>query len=167
MNYFFNDIYKSNLFSIFYFHINESYLDSGVKLSPAITFMVPYIKFVNYPQEYNWLKDWIRPKSSPFIQTMHNVEIYKTWNGEALINFKWNTYGKYYYYGIWIIFLALLGCFTIAATVPAEYIDVDTRRGLLIASVILGIIHLSFEVRQFIYAPITWIKDSWNYIGMY
>ncbi len=37
--------------------------------------------------------------------------VYKTWNGEVLINFKWNSYGKYYYIAIWIEFFALLGCF--------------------------------------------------------
>ncbi len=91
-------------------------------------------------------------------------EIYKTWNGEALINFKWNSYGKYYYAMIWIKFIALLGCFTVAATLPG--ISKDIRNQLLIASMILGFIHLSFEIRQFIYEPIEWIGDFRNILGM-
>ncbi|GET04866.1 hypothetical protein GLOIN_2v1874127 [Rhizophagus clarus] len=129
--------------------------------TPTITFMVPYIKFVNYPRDYNWFLELIKPKSSPFIETI-SADIYNTWEGEALINFKWNTYGKYYYTMIWIGFIALLGCFTTAATIPQQYINDDIQKQLLIASIILGFIHLSFEVRQMIYNFKKWIKDFWN-----
>ncbi|GBB85847.1 hypothetical protein RclHR1_01230010 [Rhizophagus clarus] len=64
---------------------------------------------------------------------------------------------------IWIGFMALLGYFTAAATIPQQYIDNDVQQQqLLIASNILGFIHLSFEVSQFIYDPIKWIFDFWN-----
>ncbi|RIA87805.1 hypothetical protein C1645_827225 [Glomus cerebriforme] len=129
--------------------------------TPTITFMSPYVKYVNYPKNYSWISELVRPQSSPFVKSI-NGDIYKTWNGEALINFKWNTYGKYYYTIIWISFMALLGCFTFAATIPQKYIEEDTRKQLFIASIILGSIHLSFEIRQFIYGPINWIKDYWN-----
>ncbi|PKC73251.1 hypothetical protein RhiirA1_389068 [Rhizophagus irregularis] len=129
--------------------------------TPTIIFMNPYIKFVNYPQEYNWFWELIKPKSSPFVETI-SKDIYKTWNGEALINFKWNNYGKYYYTLIWIGYMAFLGCFTIAATISQQYISDDTQNRLLIASIILGFIHLSFEIRQFIYDPIKWIHNFWN-----
>ena len=131
------------------------------KPTPKITFMVPYIKFVNYPQDYNWFMEFIRPKSSPFVKTICR-EIYGTWNGEALINFKWNTYGKYYYAIILTLFVSLFGCFTVAA-IPQQYFDYDdVRRQLLIASIILGSIHLSFEIRQIIHNPKRWLQ----YFGM-
>ncbi len=134
---------------------------------PTITFFIPYIKFSSYPKEYSWWKELIKPLPSPFVKTM-NRKIYKTWNGEALINFKWKTYGKYYYAGIWIAFIALLGCFT-AATLYEDYEDLrseNIRNLLLIASIILGFIHLFFfEFRQFVYDPIKWIRDPWNYFG--
>ncbi|GES83530.1 hypothetical protein GLOIN_2v823409 [Rhizophagus clarus] len=69
-----------------------------------------------------------------------NADIYKTWNGEALINFKWNIY----------------------ATIPQEYIDDHTQKQLLIALIILGFIHLSFEVHQMIYDFNKWIHDFWK-----
>src|SRR2546430_14306665 len=118
---FINYIYNEDFISKFYIYLHTynffnniytKYFES--KSMPTITFMVPYIKFVNYPQDYNWFMDWIKPKPSPFIETVHSKEIYSTWNGEALINFKWDTYGKYYYYIMWIMFTALLACFTIA-----------------------------------------------------
>ncbi|EXX68955.1 hypothetical protein RirG_100340 [Rhizophagus irregularis DAOM 197198w] len=126
--------------------------------------MNPYIKFVNYPQKYNWFKELIKPQYSPFVETI-NKDIYKTWNGETLIDFKWNNYGKYYYALIWIVYMAFLGCFTAAATIPQQYIDEDTQNQLLIASIILGFIHLSFEIRQFIYNPIRWFRNFWNIFG--
>ncbi|CAB4419467.1 unnamed protein product [Rhizophagus irregularis] len=129
--------------------------------TPTIIFMNPYIKFVNYPQEYNWFWELIKPKSSPFVEIISN-DIYKTWNGEALIDFKWNNYGKYYYTLIWIGYMTFLGCFTIAATISQQYISDNTQNHLLIASIILGFIHLSFEIRQFIYDPIKWIHNFWN-----
>ncbi len=69
--------------------------------------MIPYINFVNYSKDYNWFLELIRPQPSLFTKAI-NRNIYKTWNGEALINFKWNAYGKYYYAMIWILFMILL-----------------------------------------------------------
>ncbi|PKY38360.1 hypothetical protein RhiirA4_451339 [Rhizophagus irregularis] len=130
-----------------------------------ITFIVPYIKFVNYPRDYNWFFELFKPQSSPFVETISR-DIYNTWNGEAIINFKWETYGRNYYIMIWIGFMALLGCFTAAATIPQQYIDDDIQIKLLIASIILGFIHLSFEVRQLIYNPFNWFQDFWNFFDI-
>ncbi|PKY51141.1 hypothetical protein RhiirA4_496374 [Rhizophagus irregularis] len=135
------------------------------KPKPTITFLVPYIKFVNYPQNYNWLMEFfIRPKPNPFVKTI-NRAIYETWGGEAMINFKWEKYGRYYYAIIWIIFAALLGCFTAATTLSEDYISEKDRKILYISSIFLGIIHLIIELRQFIFDPIAWISDPWNYFG--
>ncbi|GES83324.1 hypothetical protein GLOIN_2v1874127 [Rhizophagus clarus] len=155
-----------DIFTTFYFYIVDKY-DEFISTilptttTPTITFMISYIKFVNYPKEYNWFFELIRPKSSLFVEIISR-DIYKTWNGEALINFKWNTFGKYYYIIIWGSFMALLGCFTAAATIPQQYINENVQEQLLIVSIILGFIHLSFEIRQFIYNPIKWIYDFWN-----
>uniref|UniRef100_U9SXG5 Ion transport domain-containing protein n=1 Tax=Rhizophagus irregularis (strain DAOM 181602 / DAOM 197198 / MUCL 43194) TaxID=747089 RepID=U9SXG5_RHIID len=134
--------------------------------TPTITFMIPYINFVNYSKDYNWFLELIRPQPSPFTKTI-NRNIYKTWNGEALINFKWNAYGKYYYAMIWILFMALLGCFTAAATIPQQYINEEVRQQLFIASIILGFIHLIFEIRQFFYNITKWFYNFWNIFGKY
>ncbi|POG62139.1 hypothetical protein GLOIN_2v1883107 [Rhizophagus irregularis DAOM 181602=DAOM 197198] len=139
-------------------HIFNQYFSKSSKhtLIPMITFMIPYIKFNNYSQNYNWLL-----KSSPFTKTI-SKEIFKTWNGEALINFKWNAYGKYYYYTIWIGFLALFGCF-----IAAIYCNDNIRNPLLIISIILGFFHLFFEILQIIYNPIKWFYDPWNWFDIF
>ncbi|PKY21454.1 hypothetical protein RhiirB3_470328 [Rhizophagus irregularis] len=154
------DWYKKYGFFNLYLSVVKKFLKIiPISTTPTITFMNPYIKFVNYPKDYNWFLELFWPQSSPFVETM-NRDIYKTWNGEVLINFKWDHYGKYYYAIIWIGFIAFLGCFTAAATIT--HINDDIRERLLIVSIILGFIHLSFEVRQIIYNPIKWICDFWN-----
>ncbi|GBC03030.1 hypothetical protein RclHR1_04950002 [Rhizophagus clarus] len=162
-----NDIFGTifneyDIIASFYFYINDKFSKFMSKsTTPTITFMIPYIKFVNYPQEYSWFWELIRPQSSLFVKII-SEDIYKTWDGEVLINFKWNTFGKYYYTMIWISYMALLGCFTVTATIPQQYINKDVQKQLLTTSIILGFIHLSFEIRQIIYNPVKWICDFWN-----
>ncbi|GES84910.1 hypothetical protein GLOIN_2v1841250 [Rhizophagus clarus] len=95
--------------------------------------------------------------SCPFSRTQNN-ELYKTWNGEAIINFKWRLFGRYYYAGIWILFIIYLICFTLASF-PSDIFNKAVRKKLFFFSIVLGSIHLSFEVRQFIWSPIRWIFD--------
>ena len=158
-----------DLFSSIYFYPKlkiVKFFKKYITTTPTITFMIPYINFVNYSKDYNWFIELIRPQPSPFTETI-NSNIYKTWNGEALINFKWNAYGKYYYAMIWILFMTLLGCFTASATIPQKYINEEVRQRLFIVSIILGFIHLIFEIRQFFYNIIKWFYNFWNIFGKY
>ncbi|RGB43425.1 hypothetical protein C1646_749819, partial [Rhizophagus diaphanus] len=165
-----NNIYYTGvLFTHIYFNIEHKIFKifkKYITTTQTITFMIPYINFVNYPKDYNWFLELFRPQPSPFTETI-NRSIYKTWNGEALINFKWNAYGKYYYAMIWILFMALLGCFTTAATIPQQYINEEVRQQLFITSIILGFIHLILEIRQFFYNIIKWFYNFWNIFGKY
>ncbi|PKY47712.1 hypothetical protein RhiirA4_544150, partial [Rhizophagus irregularis] len=161
---FINNIYTTDAFSRVYFHTELKIFKifkKNITTTPTVTFMIPYINFVNYSKDYNWFIELIRPQPSPFTETI-NRNIYKTWNGEALINFKWNAYGKYYYAIIWILFMALLGCFTAAATIPQQYVIEEVRQQLFIASIILGFIHLILEIRQFLYNITKWFYNFWN-----
>jgi hypothetical protein len=134
------------------------------KRTPSFIFMNPYINFVNYPKDYNWFSELIWPQPSPFVETI-NGDIYKTWSGEALLNYKWKTYGKYYHVIIWGGYIVLLVCFNVAARISQqEYVDIQNI--LLITSIILGFIYLSFEVRQLIYDPIKWIRNTGSIYGI-
>jgi hypothetical protein len=166
---FINDIYINDAFSFVYFRAFAYFnkiTTTTITTIPIITFMIPYINFVNYSKDYNWFLELIKPQPSPFTETI-NRNIYKTWNGEALIDYKWNAYGKYYYAMIWILFMTLLGCFTAAATISQQYINEEVRQHLFIASVILGFIHLILEIRQFFYKITNWFKNFWNIFGKY
>ncbi|RGB36456.1 hypothetical protein C1646_758096 [Rhizophagus diaphanus] len=121
----------------------------------------PFPSYVTYPKDYNFLKELlIKPQSSSFSKTQNN-DLYKTWNGEAIINFKWRVFGRYYYAGIWILFIIYLTCFTLAS-IPYDIFNEEDRKKLFLFSIILGFIHLLFEVRQFIWSPFRWISDIWN-----
>ena len=100
LNYFhlINSIYyHGDMFSFFYYCLfyyfsyvildNITSLLFSKKSKPTITFIIPYIKFISYPQDYNWWKELIKPKPSPFVETITN-DIYKTWNGEALLGIR-------------------------------------------------------------------------------
>ncbi|GBB87276.1 hypothetical protein RclHR1_13700007 [Rhizophagus clarus] len=45
--------------------------------SPSITFLIPYIKFVNYPQDYNFWSDFFLPEPSLFVEIV-SKDIYKS-----------------------------------------------------------------------------------------
>ncbi|KAF0501891.1 transient receptor potential cation channel subfamily a member 1-like [Gigaspora margarita] len=55
-------------------------------------------------------------------------------------------------------------CFLIVATIKG--LSNNTQNLLLIATIILGFLHLIFEIRQFIYSPLSWITDVWNYFDI-
>ncbi|CAI2177911.1 2752_t:CDS:2 [Funneliformis geosporum] len=119
---------------------------------PTITFMLPYFKFGSYPEihldsYHSYINEILRPSASPFTKTIIK-EIYETWDGEVLINFKWNLYGKYYYAIIWMVFNSLFGCFTAAAVLSEDYITKFTRDILFKASFILATIHTIMRYRQ-------------------
>jgi hypothetical protein len=160
---FINDSMTKKIYSKnFYFKVTKIFSkNKETKRRPTIIFTNPYIKFVNYPKEYNWFKELIKPQPSSFVKTI-NKDIYKTWNGKALLNFKWKTYGIYYHLLIWIGYITLLACFNAAAIISQQ----DIQKRLLITSIILGSIYLILEVRQFIYDPIGWIYDFLNIIGI-
>ncbi|RIB30287.1 hypothetical protein C2G38_2136427 [Gigaspora rosea] len=133
------------------------------KDSQVIVLIFPLPKFSSYNSTYNPWKELIFPEPSVF--SKHQFpELYKYWQGEALLNFKWNTYGKYYYFVIFIFYFIFMVCFLIVATIKG--LSNYTQNLLLFTTIILGILHLIFEIRQFIYFPLSWISDIWNYFDI-
>ncbi|RIB28364.1 hypothetical protein C2G38_1514038 [Gigaspora rosea] len=90
---------------------------------------------------------------------------YRYLNGEALLKFKWNTYGRKYYFAILAIYTVFLLSFVIAATLYKS-ISQTTLFILLYTTIGLGIWHLFFEYRQFIHAPLTYVYISWNFLDL-
>jgi hypothetical protein len=100
----------SKFFKFFHYlyYLLLSHLPGFNKTTQCITLIVPYIDYSRYPLEYSW---WNYPQSNVFINTCKK-EFYSNWNGEAIINFKWKTFGRAYYFIIWLIFMIFLICFT-------------------------------------------------------
>ncbi|POG65355.1 hypothetical protein GLOIN_2v1483183 [Rhizophagus irregularis DAOM 181602=DAOM 197198] len=88
-------------------------------------------------------------------------EFYSNWNGEAIINFKWKTFGRIYYFIIWLLFMVFLVCFTIASY-PTNSITQEIRIKLYQTTIAFGFYHLLFELRQFIWNPKNYVLSIWN-----
>ena len=126
--------------------------------TPTISLIVPFYKICEYQDKnYNpWNEMLYKPKSVLFYNIDSN-NFYKWWNFAAVIDFKWNTFGKYYYYLIWLFFIIFYSCFSLAI--------VENNNTLLIISIILGFMHLYFEFRQFLWDPLFYFKDLVNIFG--
>ncbi|PKB92034.1 hypothetical protein RhiirA5_446377, partial [Rhizophagus irregularis] len=70
--------------------------------------------YSRYPLEYSFWNELFYPPSSVFTDTCIK-EFYSNWNGEAIIRFKWNKFGRAYYIISWLLFMVFLICFTIAS----------------------------------------------------
>ncbi|CAG8504181.1 14674_t:CDS:2 [Funneliformis caledonium] len=130
---------------------------------PKILFLIPYPYYVSYPPDYNWFIEIFWPQSSPFIKA-NDIELYKTWNGESLVNFKWTVFGRWYYAVIWSIYLIFLNCFVMAT--KSQNLERKIWSSL---SLFLGLFQLLFEIRQFIMGPKKCFQNIWNWfdLGVY
>jgi hypothetical protein len=132
---------------------------------PAITLVVPLPKFASYNTNYNFFEDFIRPESNGFIEQEY-YDLYKCWNGEALLHFKWHTFGKYYYYANWAIFTIFLIIFAIASTLSEDILPENNRKSLFVISILFGSVQLSIEIRRIIWRPGYYFKDLWNLLDL-
>ncbi|RIB19686.1 hypothetical protein C2G38_1247405 [Gigaspora rosea] len=96
---------------------------------------------------------------------MINEEFYRYLNAEALLEFKWNTFGNKYYLTIWAIYTVFLLNFIIAASFYNN-ISQTSLFILLKITICFGIWHLIFELRQFIFEPLNYMSSSWNYLDL-
>ncbi|CAG8519491.1 13358_t:CDS:2 [Racocetra fulgida] len=134
-----------------------SYSEATIKL------LIPLPKFVNYPKNYIFWDELKNPSPSFFTNSI-DLELYKYWNGEALINFKWNTYGLKYYLIAWSVYTVFLCCYTSVVTL-SEFLTAWEQQFLLCVAIGLGILHLVHEFRQLIHSPDEYIKSPWNYFA--
>ncbi|RIB00606.1 hypothetical protein C2G38_1146124 [Gigaspora rosea] len=130
---------------------------------------IPLPNFVSYPKKYSPWRELLIPKANPFIHSnkveVINEEFYRYLNGEALLKFKWNTYGRKYYLIIWTIYTVFLCSFVVAASFYKS-ISQTTLSILLNITICLGIWHLFFELRQFIFSPLAYLTSAWNFFDL-
>ncbi|CAG8508277.1 7240_t:CDS:2, partial [Scutellospora calospora] len=131
---------------------------------PTVKLMVPTANFATYSNDYSTWEELICPPTNFFI-SLNSPDQFKWWNIKALINFKWNTYGRFYYYVNWIIYTAFMLSFTIIATIPPDTITLVHSQVYQTISIILGFFFLTFEIRQFLFDPSTYLYSFWNWIA--
>ncbi|PKY49718.1 hypothetical protein RhiirA4_423172 [Rhizophagus irregularis] len=141
----------------------EIEIDIGEQRKQQIVLITPYLDYSRYPSKYSSWKEIFYPPSSVFVNTCKK-EFYSNWNGEAIINFKWKTFGRIYYFIIWLIFMIFLVCFTIASY-PTNSITRKVRINLYQTTIAFGFFHLIFELRQFIWKPRKYFLSIWNLFG--
>jgi hypothetical protein len=126
--------------------------------SPTISFIVSLPKMCRYQEKnYNLWNELLYTSKSVLFYNIDSNNYYKWWNFAAIVDFKWNTFGKYYYYLIWLFFIIFYSCFSLAI--------LENNNTLLIISIILGFIHLYFEFQQFLWNPKLYFKDLGNIFG--
>ncbi|CAG8481000.1 16218_t:CDS:2 [Funneliformis caledonium] len=151
-------IFKINRFFRKFIHY-EYY---SLKRKTFIKFVVPYTGFTKYPPDYDYWKELYRPEKSPFV-ILVNETFCDSWNAEAIINFKWDKFGRLYYYLFWVYFTMYLLNFGIGSTLSPSIMNNDTRKAFLIVSIVLGLSLIVHEIRQFLWDPKKYIKDVWNW----
>ncbi|KAF0541195.1 transient receptor potential cation channel subfamily a member 1-like [Gigaspora margarita] len=130
---------------------------------------IPLPNFVSYSKKYSPWRELVLPTPNPFTYSnkveVINEEFYRYLNGEALLKFKWNTYGRKYYLLIWAIYTVFLCCFVIAASFYKN-ISQTILSILLYTTICLGIWHLFFELSQFIFSPLSYMASAWNFFDL-
>jgi len=142
----------------------------------SVELFVPFIKFATYPPKptrSNFLeKLFLIPtsnESNEFIKNhyskkyskiseIQSCDLYSDWNGEALINFKWDHFAKFYHYCNWFIFTIFLFVFAFSNVYPTKFLIID---------IILGLFLLLIEARKFIFNPKKYVWTEINYISKY
>ncbi|GBC10634.1 hypothetical protein RclHR1_00980011 [Rhizophagus clarus] len=88
-------------------------------------------------------------------------DFYNNLNGEAIVDFKWKAFGKYYYFLIWFIFTIFQISFIIGS-LSLSFKTNNIQTILYKITLIIGFVQLYFELRQFIWDPIEYIHSIWN-----
>ncbi|RIA98253.1 hypothetical protein C1645_731803 [Glomus cerebriforme] len=128
---------------------------------PVVVFLIPLYKFSSFSPKFNLYYDVYNPKSNAFVD-LHYPAFYKEWNAEALLNFKWNTYGKYYYYTNWTWFLIYLLIFALGTTLSDTTLSLGIRKALLSITIVIGFVFFTFEIRDFVWRPRRYLRNFWN-----
>ncbi|CAG8565250.1 11263_t:CDS:2, partial [Dentiscutata heterogama] len=127
------------IFNFFYSAYFISYPRKTVKL------LIPTANFATYSNDYSIWKELMYPPTN-FFTCLDSPDQFTWWNIKALINFKWETYGKRYYYMIWVTYSIFMLCFIFIATIPGDSISWTHYQIFRIISITLGFFFLTFEI---------------------
>ncbi|GBC02522.1 hypothetical protein RclHR1_04660015 [Rhizophagus clarus] len=112
-----------------------------------------------------WNKFLYKPKSILFCN-IDSKNFYNWWNFAAIIDFKWKTFGRVYYYLIWLFYTIFYVCYSLASTLEQKSIPDFYFKLFFIISIIFASIFLIFEIRQCLWNYKCYFKDIWNLFDM-
>ncbi|KAF0396197.1 nudt9 protein [Gigaspora margarita] len=123
-------------------------------------------KYINLSNTIRWYNRYSYDKlivyKSPILPLLFPLPKF-TWNSEAIINYKWNIFGKKYYFAAWTIYVVFL-CSFVTVAMLSDIISWFYQIILINITIILGFWHLLIEMHQFIYSPKDYFSSSWNYL---
>jgi hypothetical protein len=146
--------------------------------TPSIRFTVPFSPICKYRdgdegRDDNFWNDILYGPEDTFLFSNIDTEnFYKWWNFAAIIDFKWKIVKKTYYC-IWLFYTTFF-LFFILATIMTNIGSksnlnysgtFDPNEIFFIITILLGLVHLFFEVRQCLWKPKVYFNDPWNYFG--
>jgi hypothetical protein len=111
-----------------------------------------------------WNEFLYKPKSILFCN-IDSEHFYNWWNFAAIVDYKWKTFGRVYYYLIWLFYTIFYACYSLASTLEQKSIPDFYFELLFIISIIIGSIFLIFEIRHFLWDYKRYFNDIWNLFG--
>ncbi|PKY26630.1 hypothetical protein RhiirB3_528722 [Rhizophagus irregularis] len=140
--------------------------------TPAIRLIVPFSEFCKYDdKDKSFWNKFLNEDRSFLFSNIDTDNFYRWWNFAAIIDFKWRNFGKKYYLIIWVFYAMFFLFFALASTLKRDRGDysnnaLDNEDIFFIISIILGLIHLIFEIRQCLPDPRNYFYDPWNYLDI-
>ena len=157
------DIYNNTYLSYISYTIIIIENSQEISIISTISFIVPFPQICKYQsKDYNPWNEFLYKSKSILFCNIDSNNFYKWWNFAAIIDFKWKTFGKFYYFSIWFFYTIFFICFALASIL--NLVDFH-RKILFIISISLGFIYLSFEIRQCLWNWKIYIKDPVNLFG--
>ncbi|GBB94860.1 hypothetical protein RclHR1_02430001 [Rhizophagus clarus] len=108
-----------------------------------------------------WNEFLYKPKSILFCNIDSN-HFYNWWNFAAIVDYKWKTFGRVYYYLIWLFYTIFYVCYSLASTLEQKSFPVYYFELFFIISIIFGSIFLIFEIRHLLWDYKIYLNDIWN-----
>ncbi|GES73543.1 hypothetical protein GLOIN_2v1784920 [Rhizophagus clarus] len=149
-------------------HETENNHNIKLKIIAILKKMITGLKIITIIPKRNsiWNKFLYKPKSILFCNIDSN-HFYNWWNFAAIIDFKWKTFGRVYYYLIWLFYTIFYICYSLASTLEQKSIPDVYFKSLFVISIIFGSIFLIFEIRQCLWNYKHYFEDIWNLFGAF
>ncbi|GES79935.1 hypothetical protein GLOIN_2v1882411 [Rhizophagus clarus] len=148
-------------------HETENNHSIKLKIITILKKMITVLKIIMMIPKSNsiWNEFLYKPKSILFCNIDSN-QFYNSWNFAAIVDYKWEAFGRVYYSIIWQFYMIFYICFSLASTLEQKSIPDFYFKLLYIISITFGSIFLIFEIRQCLWNYKLYFNDLWNLIDL-
>ncbi|PKY38559.1 hypothetical protein RhiirA4_451568 [Rhizophagus irregularis] len=134
-----------------------------LKIITILKKMITGLKIIMMmPKNNSVWNEFLYKQKSILFCNIDSSNFYNWWNFAAIIDFKWKTFGRVYYYLIWLFYTIFYVCYALASTLEQKSIPDFYFKLLFIISIIFGSIFLIFEIRHCLWNYKYYFNDIWN-----